>query len=425
MTGLGGSGPLTGAVGSLGCAVRCCQSHAAVDSADCLLTWASASSSSCDPSFAHCLGRLLGSSFSLLNAFRMIGTPALALTVSQYSLSIGGGDHFGGAPGSGHPAGTGYSGRPGGCGFPSSSRCGVDLVGIVFHNLWGFFGSDLPTVLTVTSSSELSSSSHRGGGPSSSSELSSLPTQSGGGPSSSSSELSIHRGGGPSSSSSELSVHRGGGTSSSSVSSAESLLSWPVGSGTCSVRRMLDTLRSLDTFLPWLLRSGLPFQTIDLGAWSTDMLLSLLTSESSADWLAASRSRCTRLARDTIRWALLNFTLGFLFPSFSADFSCGGDLAPSVPCSLMKWVLRSSAVANVLPQLGSKHLVEVHHLVLCLVLLQFLHGACDPRPGLFGDVPWCLPGDCWYRMLLLALVLSATCCRWLAAAAIWAFLREL
>jgi hypothetical protein len=29
-----------------------------------------------------------------------------------------------------------------------------------------------------------------------------------------------------------------------------------------------------------------------------------------------------------------------------------------------------------LPQFGSKHLVDVHHLVPCLVLLQFLHGAC-------------------------------------------------
>ena len=169
--------------------------------------------------------------------------------------------------------------------------------------------------LSLHSSSELSSSSHRGGGPSSSSsELStqrgggpssssesSLSTQSGGGASRSSSELSVHNGGGASSSdsSSELSAHSGGGPSSSL--SAEGLPSRPAWSVVCSVRRISDTLRSLDTFLPWLLRSGLPFQTSDLGAWSTDILLSLLTSESSADWFAASRSRWTLLASDTIR----------------------------------------------------------------------------------------------------------------------------
>ena len=61
----------------------------------------------------------------------------------------------------------------------------------------------------------------------------------------------------------------------------------------------------------------------------------------------------------------------------------------------------------------------------CLVLLQFLHGISGPFPALFGEDPWCLPGDCWYRMSLFATVLSATCCRLLAAAAMRASLCEL
>ena len=175
---------------------------------------------------------------------------------------------------------------------------------------------------------------------------------------------------------------------------------------------MLDTVRSCDTFLPVLVRLELPFQTSDLGAWSTDMLLSLLTSESGSDCSAWSRLRCTRLANDTIRLALENLTFDLLLLSLSADFGgfCGVVFPTSVPCSLMKCDLRSSAVANVFPHPGSKHLVEVHHFVPCLVLLQFLHGISGPFPALFGEDPWCLPGDCWYRMSLFATVLSATGC---------------
>ena len=46
--------------------------------------------------------------------------------------------------------------------------------------------------------------------------------------------------------------------------------------------------------------------------------------------------------------------------------------------------LRSAASLNDLPQLGSWNLVEVHHLVMCFVLLQFLHVGSAPCPGLGG-----------------------------------------
>ena len=167
-----------------------------------------------------------------------------------------------------------------------------------------------------------------------------------------------------------------------------------------SDRRMDDTVRRFDT---------LPFQTIDFGSWSTDMLLSLLTSESASDWHSLLRSRCTRLTNDMTRLVFENLTLGCLPPFLIAGLGCCGDgLVPSVPWLLMKCAFLSSADPNVLPHPGSKHLVEVHHLVPCWVLLQFLHGCLAALP--FGELP-CLPGDCWYSWLLtiLAAVFAATC----------------
>ncbi len=49
-----------------------------------------------------------------------------------------------------------------------------------------------------------------------------------------------------------------------------------VGGSSLVIRCMVDTVRILDTFLDL----GLSFNTKDLGGRSTDMLLSLLTSES-------------------------------------------------------------------------------------------------------------------------------------------------
>ena len=49
-----------------------------------------------------------------------------------------------------------------------------------------------------------------------------------------------------------------------------------VGGSTLVVRCMVDTVQILETFLDF----GLSFHTMDLGGRSTDMLLSLLTSES-------------------------------------------------------------------------------------------------------------------------------------------------
>ena len=184
-------------------------------------------------------------------------------------------------------------------------------------------------------------------------------------------------------------------------------------SASWSISLTNETERRLDTFLP-LERSALPFQTIDLGGRSTDMLLSLLTSESADSYPELSRALladelcCTRWILDSVRWFLENLTLFTLVPSLSADFSCVACGLLPIPCSVMKWALRSSAVSNVFPQFFSKHLVDVHHLVPCLVLLQFLQGSCRA----VDDVPLLAVCDCcWYRMLLFAEVFAAnTCC---------------
>ena len=62
-----------------------------------------------------------------------------------------------------------------------------------------------------------------------------------------------------------------------------------------------------------------------------------------------------------------NLTLGCLPPFLMAGLSwcCGDGLTVVMPWLLMKWLFRSSAVAKVFPHPGSKHLVDVHHLVAC------------------------------------------------------------
>ncbi len=92
-----------------------------------------------------------------------------------------------------------------------------------------------------------------------------------------------------------------------------------VGDSILIVRCMVDTVRILDTFLD-LDRS---FHARDLGGRSTDMLLSLLTSESMHESLSSSPppSLWTRLTFE-------NLTPGLDWPFFIDDFlPAGGCLS--------------------------------------------------------------------------------------------------
>ena len=88
------------------------------------------------------------------------------------------------------------------------------------------------------------------------------------------------------------------------------------GGSSLVVRCIVDTVRILDTFLDL----GRSFHIKDLGGRSTDMLLSLLTSESMHESSSSSppSSLCTRLTFE-------NLKPGLDWPFFRADFLPAGD----------------------------------------------------------------------------------------------------
>ena len=104
-----------------------------------------------------------------------------------------------------------------------------------------------------------------------------------------------------------------------------------VGTRTWVVRWIVDTVRILDTFLDCCCF----FHAIDLGGRSTDMLLSLLTSESMQE-SSSSSSPSSLLTRLTLE----NLTAGLGSPFLNDDFlpPAGGGLSSCRlnPCSLMK-----------------------------------------------------------------------------------------
>ena len=94
-----------------------------------------------------------------------------------------------------------------------------------------------------------------------------------------------------------------------------------VGGFSLVVRCMVDTVRILDIFLYF----GLSFHTMDLGGRSTDMLLSLLTSESMHE--SSSSSACPSSL--WTRLTLENLTPGLDWPFLRDDFLPAGNCLSS------------------------------------------------------------------------------------------------